>query len=220
MIKFPITIVDDFFENPDEIVEWAKSLDFDNVSPIYPGKRTKNLLDIDPTFCNLIFHKMAMIWGINTIPNYLNSQFFFQRIKGGYDICDIHRDTQYMSMIVYLSESKENSGTSFYKRKTIYHNVLDEEKERLNNNIIHKGDENSYVEMENLCIKQKEDFEKTLDVNNVYNRMVLWDNDWHSANKYASTEDDEDRLSLIMFFEDVTFQGGTPLIRMRELGLI
>jgi hypothetical protein len=49
VIRYPITIVDNFYEDPDSVRDFALGLDYyspkeqDNSEGIYPGKRTKEL---------------------------------------------------------------------------------------------------------------------------------------------------------------------------------
>ena len=40
---FPISVVDNFFTNPDEVVKLANSLKFTQSNGFYPGKRTDRL---------------------------------------------------------------------------------------------------------------------------------------------------------------------------------
>ena len=61
---FPVTIVDNFFEDPDYIVKYAKSLKYEDLD-ILPGSRTDALHNIDQEFFNWITSKSLKLKKLN-----------------------------------------------------------------------------------------------------------------------------------------------------------
>ncbi len=60
---FPITSINNFFNDPDEVVRFAKSLKYRKPKEgIYPGVRTKNLHDIDYAFFNKTIRSILSIY--------------------------------------------------------------------------------------------------------------------------------------------------------------
>ena len=62
-MTFPLTIVDDFFDDPDAIVELANScMYFDTDVGNWPGKRTEQLYEIDNRFFNYFGEKIFKLY--------------------------------------------------------------------------------------------------------------------------------------------------------------
>ena len=62
-MTYPITIVDDFFEDPDGIVEMAKSMKYYTPNTgNWPGTRTKNLHVEDKRFFNYFGQKLHLLF--------------------------------------------------------------------------------------------------------------------------------------------------------------
>ena len=125
-MTYPITIVDNFFEDPDGIVEMANELKYYTPNTgNWPGQRTKNLHVEDPRFFSYFGSKIHLLH-YETVPEYWNLQCHFQMI---HPFCDdknskknrgwIHRDIDtWFGGIVYLKKDPEpNTGTSIYTIK-------------------------------------------------------------------------------------------------------
>ena len=58
-MRFPTLCVDDFYKNPEQIRDFALSLEYSKPEGIYPGERTKYLHEIDKKlfqqFCEKLF---------------------------------------------------------------------------------------------------------------------------------------------------------------------
>ena len=109
-MTYPITIVDDFFEDPDGIVDMANEFRYYNPNSGYFGQKL-----------HLLHYE--------SVPEYWNLQCHFQLIK---PFCDnkysnknrgwIHQDIDtFFGGIVYLTPNPEpDTGTSVYKVKRGY----------------------------------------------------------------------------------------------------
>ena len=80
-MTFPVTIVDNFFDDPDAIVEIANNLKFFNPQTgNWPGTRTKNLHVEEPRLHMYFTQKLnSIFFGDN--PDYWNTQAHFQLIS-------------------------------------------------------------------------------------------------------------------------------------------
>ena len=135
-MTYPITIVDDFFEDPDAIVEMANELKYYTPNTgNWPGTRTKNLHIEEPRFFRYFGSKLHLLF-YESVPDYWNLQCHFQLIhpfcKDKYDNKNrgwIHQDIDtWFGGIVYLSPDPEpDTGTSVYKVTKGYSHQLQEE---------------------------------------------------------------------------------------------
>ena len=53
-VAYPVTVIDNFFDDPDAIVDLAERSDWhDTIDGNWPGKRTNSLWDIDQEIYNV-----------------------------------------------------------------------------------------------------------------------------------------------------------------------
>ena len=202
-MTYPITIVDDFFEDPDGIVEMAESMKYYTPNTgNWPGTRTKNLHIEDKRFFNYFGQKLHLLF-YETAPEYWNLQCHFQLID---PFCEdkyskknrgwIHKDIDtWFGGIVYLQKDPEpDTGTSAYRVKRGFsHQFADEidvkEKQYRSENVDDAEYEKAYDAMRNQ-------FEETVSIANVYNRFVLFNNVTHHG---VQTFGSKPRLTLNFF---------------------
>lgn len=214
---YPIVIIDNFFEDPDAIVEMANQLNFfPTETGNYPGCRTKNLDEIVPDFFYFFGNKVHKIF-YETIPEYWNMSVSFQKIlpfhKDQYNKKNrgwIHKDNDHQfGGIVYLTKNPDpDSGTSIYMQKMGFSN---QKKENIS------AKENFYLNKSNLEDKEfdklfdeiNEQYIETIKVENVYNRLFLFGSTTYHGVKTFGTKE---RLTLNFFGNEMT--GKTfPLLR-------
>ena len=185
-MTYPITIVDDFFEDPDGIVEMAESMKYYTPNTgNWPGTRTKNLHVEDKRFFNYFGQKLHLLF-YESPPEYWNLQCHFQLID---PFCEdkyskknrgwIHKDIDtWFGGIVYLQKDPEpDTGTSAYRVKRGFsHQFADEinikEMQYRSENVDDAEYDKAYDAMRNQ-------FEETVSIANVYNRFVLFNNVTH-----------------------------------------
>jgi hypothetical protein len=117
----PTIILDNFFKYPEKIIEFSKTLRFEECPDgAWPGKRSKNLWEISQELFNKInLQMLSLIYPIKNFSIYFEASTHFQKIpsiykQGGW----IHTDPDMFTFIVYLSNHKE-CGTSIYEPKNI-----------------------------------------------------------------------------------------------------
>ena len=217
-MTYPITIVDDFFEDPDAIVKMANELKYyPPDTGNWPGMRTKQLHVVEDRFFQYFGEKIMLLFHDNT-PEYWKLQSHFQKIlpfhEDQYDKLNrgwIHQDLDtYFGGIVYLTKDPEpDTGTSIYKTTTGFAMQYASElklKERK-----YRGEE---VDREEYCKAYDAahaQYKESVRIENVYNRFVLFNNKTHHGVQTFGTKE---RLTLNFFGMEVTGKK-PPLVRSR-----
>ena len=215
MLFFPITIVDDFFPDPDAVLELAEKVDYDQPKKTnYPGvSSSKRLYEIDERLAQYTIKKMlSTYWDPDSHEFHWNVDSDFQKItphKNPYlNKGLIHTDNivgHLATAIVYLNKNDSyNAGTSFYYKKDGLESSLISS-ESINQSYIQQTNEfhETGVETERLTKEienHRKHFEETMRVQAKYNRMVLFPSEmWHSQTTYG----DETRYTVRCFVTDV-----------------
>lgn len=201
----PTTIADNFFEDPDKIVEFALKQKFYSGNGFWPGQRTEFLHTIDVNLFNFICNKILNIISLEK-SKYWNFEITFQLIKpfteNQYDLRNcgwVHKDyPSIFSGVIYLNKNPEkNTGTSIYLPKCEYCiNTYHESKTK--NFLNQEVSNDEYNKNYNLLNSQ---FKESIIINNVYNRLVMFSgNSYHSAQTYGKNQE---RLTLVFFCNEI-----------------
>jgi len=213
MIQFATTCVDNFFKHPDEIVNLANTLDYKpEPKGMWPGKRSPELHLVAPAFKNIVCTKYLKL---HLADKMIGSRCdaYFQKIdaKSGYGW--VHNDTPLLhTTLIYLNkDSNLNSGTSIYRPRKEAGLLLDS-RHAMKKRAFILG-EITAEEVEKFRAESSSDFEETIRFANVYNRCIGLDSvEWHAANEFSQNNDKEPRLTLIIFWYEVS-SGQTGLQR-------
>jgi hypothetical protein len=200
---YPTIILDNFFQEPEKVIKFANNLKYiEDEFGQYPGVRTELLhLNYMPFFEKFGKKILTVMYpSIKKIT--FNCALSFQKISKEYiNKGWVHRDecTDFTA-IVYLSKHK-NCGTSIFDSKEVYHTFNDFSKKDMYIN--KKFEEN----LKHLDINNNQ-FEETINIKSKFNRLIIFDGgQYHAAQKFIENDIDEDRLTLIGFFNDIHFQG-------------
>ena len=102
---------------------------------------------------------------------------------------------------MYLSSHKK-CGTSIYDSKKICSSELNDE---------HKKQiylKNLFLEENKYLNENNDQFEETISIKSKFNRFVMFDGaNFHAAQKFLENNIQEERLTLIGFFDDIYFPG-------------
>ena len=196
---WPTVIVDNFFDEPEKIVEYSKTLKFiRDPDGQWPGFRTDKIGEVDNLFYNWVNYKIVrLIYPMNHLQMNWKSTQYFQKIDGNVYKNEgwIHSDSPAeFTAIIYLSKHK-NCGTSLYDKKKLFNNSINvEEKMEAYKNLNFKN--------EKKYLKQNNDlFEKNLTIDSKFNRLAIFDsNQYHAADRFKDDKNNEERLTLITFF--------------------
>ena len=225
MSLIPTSCVDDFYNDPHKVRDYALSLDYCNEDGNYPGVRSKSLHKINPyffdNFCKKIF---SLFYNFDYENLKWKVETSFHKIYPYEDqdlnVGDIHQDnlSGVVSGLIYLNpDSLLDSGTSFYRLKK--NQILTEENLEDKTNLKKKF----FKEKENPNLfkkhfqKHNSKFEKILEVKNVYNRMIVYpSNIWHGQSDYRMNN--EPRLTQVFFVHELECRT-TPILRSQSYEL-
>ena len=197
--RFPTTVIDDFFQEP---LMWRNLALQQEYKPAFnttfPGQRSKPLAEIDEdifgTFCERLLNFLPMYNGFY----YCNASFFSVDetfIKGW--VHDDDPDTT-LTGIVYLNPDPPlNSGTTMYDDRfaeeySEYHKII--QKDCLQSTPEERQNFSKHRDKQRSC------FTPSINVDNVFNRCVMFDpKTWHSADNFFGTTLDDSRLTLVFY---------------------
>ena len=203
---WPNTCVDNFFNEPEKIIEFANSLEyFPNLKS--PGIQSKPLHEVDHEFFSYINTKiLSILYPVEYKKIHFNALSYFVKIppniKGdGW----VHNDGEVFQMtsIIYLSKNID-AGTNIYRLKKQW-------KRHDNNEVKHKHFENIHNNIIDKKINNYRDFnnsfyEETIKYKSVYNRLISFDsNSFHAAEPYENKNSEEERLTFISFFKNISY---------------
>lgn len=222
MNLYPVTIVNDFYQNPDEIRQYALAQEYRSCEAPqdkygWPGSRTKDLSELDQNLYQKICLKIVSIFHNSEHDvmrwNILTS---FQIVGKEFDRGLIHQDGDVVfAGIIYLSPNAPlDSGTSIYRKNDLfnedrYSKALDQNDLMLTTG---KTPSFDYHEM----------FEETVRVNNVYNSLILFEGDqYHAANNFFGINKEDTRLTQTFFIKRVDAQKHSvfPINRVKSIRL-
>jgi len=219
MHNIPVTVLDNFFDNPDAVRELALQQEFKpSEYGLWPGKRTKQLHEIShslhDTVCNRLF---SLFYNFKTEGIRWKVEGSFQKVDKSYNTGWVHADTDQsiLSGIIYLTPNADiKSGTSIYRQKPsdpfarIKH--VDAKAANYKNEI-------SNTDIEKYRLENNAQFEETIKVGNVYNRLLAFDSHMlHAAQDFFGDEsEDNERLTLVLFATSL-IAGVSPIHRSKR----
>ena len=211
MIHFSTTCIDDFFDYPDIIRNYATSLEYKPGSTgQYPGERTELLEKLNPMLhSNICSRYLLNHYKPNDLIEF-NATAYFQKISSKFSKGCVHTDyPNNHTVIIYLTPNASlDSGTSLYRPKKVTMKSINKLKQKFNLGTIDNEKIEKYREEFNS------NFEETDRFNNLYNRCIGFDASiWHGANNFQSNDE---RLTLIIFFHSIS-GGMTGLQRSKAV---
>ena len=212
--SYPITIIDDFLDNPEAVREWGISISKEyHPLRIYPGKRSQNLVQVYPEFAHSIYKRVLSVFYEN-IPSQHEGGIYFDIIeKNTYEEGWVHQDPTDISFVIYLNkEYKNNCGTSIYKPNPLTiappsntSQIMDiKSQDFLNKKTTEEG-----RKARNIFNSH---YKNVLNVNPLFNRCLIFPGSHpHSVNN-IDTGTDEDRF-IIMGYISKLISPTPPLNR-------
>ncbi len=223
MNYYPITVVNNFYENPDEVRKFALSQQFEychqikDISYTFPGSRTKDLSMIHPDLFQKVCHKLTSIFH-NFEHDVLRWQITtcFQSVTKNFERGVIHHDNDTVfAAVLYLSkEPLKRSGTTLYKTGKFfdqkkYETALNSNDERFKKN---QPVDTNYHYM----------FDEIVSVENTYNTLIVYEgHHHHSANEFFGDTLENSRLTQVFFCRrvDGTKESAFPLLRSKKVSI-
>ena len=222
MNLYPVAIIENFYEKPDAIREFALAQNFTyckevpNIEYVYPGGRTQDLSKLDIVLYDKICTKLVSVfhnaeydmmrWSITTS---------FQSVTDKYGRGVIHTDhnTVFAGVLYLTSNAPLNSGTSLFKKNKTF-NEAKYQQALVENDEHFKGGEiamdTSYHSM----------FDEIVRVNNVYNTLIIYEGrHFHAANEFFGKTLQDSRLAQVFFINKIDAQKQTvfPISRINAI---
>tara|TARA_B100001939_G_C16887641_1_gene593836 strand:- start:719 stop:1330 length:612 start_codon:yes stop_codon:yes gene_type:complete len=182
---WPTLCVDNFFDEPDKIIEISSDLDYET-SKVYPGKRSIDLHKKHPEFFAWVSNKiMSALYPIEWPKITWHNSAFFQKVPSGLKNDGwVHQDPSCeFTAIIYLSKDVD-AGTSIYLPKTFYKTSRTHVGGSVKDRDIHNSK-----------------FKETINLKGIFNRLVILDS--HSLHAAHVNNSGKERLTLICFFSNV-----------------
>lgn len=222
MNLYPVTVIENFYENPDAIRKFALAQkmtyckDVPNIEYVYPGGRTKDLSNLDKELFDKICTKLVSVFhnAENDHMRWLITTSF-QSVTQEFNQGVIHTDhnTIFAAVLYLTPDAPLNSGTSLFKPNKKF----DEAKYQqalVNNDVRFKAGEivmdTSYHQM----------FDEIVRVNNVYNTLIIYEGrHYHAANQFFGKTLQDSRLAQVFFVNkiDAQKQSVFPISRVNAI---
>lgn len=222
MNLYPVTIIENFYENPDAIRAFALAQEFkrcgDEVNPKYgwPGSRTKDLFSLDKALFEKVCKKLVSIFH-NTEHDYMRwaiaSSFQSSTADYGGGVMHTDKDTIFAGILYLTPNAPLNGGTSLYRKNATF----DEEKYTraldLNDATYKSNGKIAPTDYHSM-------FDEIVRVNNVYNTLILFEGrHFHTANQFFGDTLENSRLTQVFFINkiDAQKQSVFPLSRVGQI---
>ena len=208
----PAIVYDNFYVEPDVVRKYALSLKYDDTEGIYPGVRTKqNAVNekINKITTDLLTSRISELFVKQPIVESVRNQF--QKIPNFSADKDnplnwgwIHRDSiepnpipPSLAGIVYLDPNPTpDTGTSFYESKI---EPVSWEGDDIRIQLCQDKltDKSKYIDS---IKKHNSQFERVMEVENKYNRLVIYNGSDYHAMTSCHTEHNNVRLTQVLFY--------------------
>lgn len=220
MNLYPITVINDFYDNPDEIRKYALAQKYtychemQDITYVFPGSRTKELKDLSYSLYEKVCKRLisvfhipehdVMRWQIRTS---------FQIVEAEYGSGLIHQDqnTVFAGVLYLTPNAPLDSGTSLFKKNSTYNHELYDQ-------LIKENDEH-FEKKEPIDFTYHQMFDEVVRVNNVYNTLILFEGDiHHCANNFFGNTKNNARLAQVFFISrvDANKESSFPLRRVKS----
>lgn len=217
MQTIPVTVLDNFFDNPDKVRTWALQQEyFADPSGRWPGLRSKELVELNEPFFHFVCKKFfAQFYNLDEEIEWVVSMRF-QTVHKGYEAGWVHSDEERSQItgIIYLTpNSNLGGGTSIYREKSNLIKAVHQSNDIKINSYLNKI---TIKEAEEYRKAHNDQFEETIRVANIYNRLVSFDSHLHHSAQSFFGENDDARLTLV-FFVTKLLVNNPPVARVRRV---
>ena len=181
-----LIVIDNFYENPDDVREFALRQDF-SIDTYYPGKRTRSFasLEIKERFQKILEPCCGKIISFE-LYNSDNGTFQYAVSSDRTWIHTDHVNNNWAGIIYLTPDAPVNSGTTFYKHVSGVSNYSEKNAKNIDTG------------------KDSRDYTKWTEVDqvgNIYNRLILFNSSrYHASTTYFGTSIHDARLFQVFFF--------------------
>jgi len=220
MNLYPVTVISDFYDNPDEVRQYALSQKYTyrhemkDASYVFPGCRTKDLRDISASLYDKVCKKLISIFHIpeHDVMRWQISTSF-QIVGAEYGAGLIHQDqnTVFAGVLYLTPNAPLDAGTSLFRKNSSYNDELYWK--------TIKGNDDNFKSKSPIDFSYHSMFDEVIRVNNVYNTLILFEGDiHHCANQFFGDTNNNARLAQVFFITkiDANKQSSFPVLRVKN----
>ena len=222
MNLYPVTVVDNFYDDPDAVRKFALAQEYKTCHEIpgnqfvFPGARTKELRTLNSAMYEKVCKKLISVFH-NSEHDYMRwvISTSFQSVGEAYQEGAIHTDhnTIFAAVLFLSPDAPLNAGTSLFKKnKTFDAQQYQQAIER--NDAIYRS------QGKVMDIGYHSMFDEVVRVNNVYNTLILYEGEtFHAANSFFGTALQDARLTQVFFIGriDAQKENSFPLKRTKAV---
>lgn len=224
MNLYPVTIIENFYENPDAVRKFALEQKFtyckelQNIDYVYPGGRTQDLSNLDKALFDKICTKLVSVFhnSEHDMMRWLITTSF-QSVTEEFNQGVIHTDhnTVFAGVLYLTPDAPLNSGTSLFKKNKTFNEEKYQQALLQNDARFKIGEiamDTSYHSM----------FDEVVRVNNVYNTLIIYEGrHYHAANEFFGKTLADSRLAQVFFVSkiDAQKQSVFPISRVNAIKL-
>lgn len=220
MKLYPVSVISDFYQNPDEIRKYALAQKYTyrhemkDKDYVFPGSRTKELRDLSMSLYEKVCKKLISVFHI---PEHDLMQWqistSFQIVEAEYGHGLIHQDqnTVFAGVLYLTPDAPLNSGTSLFRKNSTYDDELYWK-------LAIENDER-FKRKEPIDFSYHNMFDEVVRVNNVYNTLIIFEGDiHHCANNFFGDTKQNSRLAQVFFITkiDANKQSSFPILRVKN----
>jgi hypothetical protein len=222
MNLYPVTIIENFYQNPDAVRKFALGQKFTyckevpNIEYVYPGCRTQDLSNLDKALYDKICTKLVSVFhnAEHDVMRWLITTSF-QSVSEEYSQGVIHSDhnTVFAGVLYLTPDAPLDSGTSLFKKNKTFDEAKYQHALNDNDRRFRAGEiamDTSYHSM----------FDEIVRVNNVYNTLIIYEGrHYHAANQFFGNTLKDSRLAQVFFINkiDAQKQSVFPISRVKAI---
>jgi len=231
MSNFYSTCIDNFLEDPDKLIDFSKKLPWKPTPGNFPGTRTPAFHDINEDLNTYLSLKILSVYfDFNIQENIDNvtwdkSQIYFQKVKkfsnkvkSSFNKGWIHKDNEQLAFVIYLNKNiPDVAGTNVYTLKEDVDEDYLRQKMKWNMMLKHwfyTGQNVKENEYKNSIEEIENHFDESILFKPRYNRLVVYGQDFHSANNYWMPNEEE-RFFIVGFMNGIKCKN-FPLQRIKN----
>jgi hypothetical protein len=224
MNLYPVTIIENFYENPDAIRKFALAQEYTfcgdqkDIKYGWPGSRTKDLFALDKKLFEQVCKKLVSVFH-NTEHDHMRWVITtsFQSSTADYGEGVMHTDTNTIfAGVLYLTpDAPLNGGTSIYRKNATFNQEIYDRALEVNDKTYQSNGKIVPTDYHSM-------FDEIVRVNNVYNTLILFEGDqYHTANQFFGDCLESSRLTQVFFINkiDAQKQSVFPLSRVQAVKL-
>lgn len=207
---FPSVHVENFFENPYKIIDFAKSLPLhEEENQRYPGVRTKALHEVNFDFFQFLCKRQLSVFYSKEEMNSVgyNCRAHFQFVNQEENAPFVHRDDAMLTTIVYLTPDEEQCGTSIVYPKdgtnvlSPNHSEIIKDATSFKMQTIKDSKAIDVKKAREVSSNFNDGFKEVTRFNSIFNSLSMFNSSsFHQAHFNSNGGE---RLTLICFFYDI-----------------